>query len=423
MNMLALYLIIYTVIQSVELLLSVLNYRHATTAKHQSKAANALGTSPAKMTKMTAYFKDRAHFKFFATGFNFALVILFLNCGGFTYVEAAALYLGGAGGGDILTGLIFFGLLWLGTTLLGLPFKYYQQFVIEARHGFNASTKKLFWLDQIKGIAIALPIACAVFAVLLLVIQNTQMWWLWAWLFYIALILVSLWFVPTVLSPLFNKFEPIDATTGDGSLFQAIEAVTTKINFPLKDVKQMNASIRSTHGNAYFSGLFKKKQIVFYDNLIKLLNTQEIIAVLAHELGHYKLHHVRNQLLTALAFSGVVFYLMWLMVDSPQLAMDFGLAQGSAYASLLFIIIFTSSVIMPLKVPLDSALSRRKEFAADEFAAGLAPAEDLVQGLIKLIEDSHATPVVHPLFSRYYHSHPPIIERVGALRAHAGAHS
>lgn len=416
MNMLALYLIIYTLIQSVELMLSLLNYRHVRTPKHQTAAAEALGTSAAKMAKMTAYFKDRAHFKFFATGFNYALVIIFLSFGGFTYVEAAALHLGGTH--DVLIGLVFFGLLWLGSTILGLPFEYYRQFVIEQRHGFNASTHKLFWLDQMKGIAISLPIAAAVFAVLLLVIQNTQMWWLWAWLFYIALTLVSLWFVPTILSPLFNKFEPIDETTGDGSLFQAIQAVAKKINFPLKDIKQMNASIRSTHGNAYFFGLFKKKQIVFYDNLIKLLNTQEIVAVLAHELGHYKLHHMRNKLLTALVFSGVVFYLMWLIVDSPQLAMDFGLAQGSAYASLLFIIMFTSSVIMPLKVPLDSALSRKNEFAADAFAADLAPAEDLVRGLIKMIEDSHATPVVHPLFSRYYHSHPPIVERIGALRAH-----
>ena len=414
MNTLTLYLIVYSVILGIQFGLLILNYRYVRCPSRQRQAMQALGLDETKLKKMNGYFTANNHFSMICAIIRYGLSMGFLLFGGITLFETISQT---AGGNTIITGLIFFGLLWLVTTLIDLPISYYRQFVIEQKYGFNTSTKKLFWTDQCKGMILSLIFMSCVFAVFMLIIANFTAWWLGAWLFSFGISMLGYWFIPAFIMPLFNKFEPINETSGDTKLFHAIQQVAQKINFPLKDIQQMNASIRSTHGNAYFVGLFKKKQIVFYDTLLKLLNVNQTVAVLAHELGHYKLNHVRNSLISQFITLGLILYLLWMIVGNSQLALDFGFDGPSPYAALFFIIIFQSSIISPIQSPIKSALSRKNEFAADKYAAAITPAEDLVSALIKITEDHHIIPVVHPLYSRFHYSHPPIVERVAALRA------
>jgi STE24 endopeptidase len=235
-------------------------------------------------------------------------------------------------------------------------------------------------------------------------------WWLYGWLAVSGFSVLTAWIYPTLLAPLFNRFSPLP----EGELKDAIRALAERTGFRASGLFVMDASRRTTHGNAYFTGLFRDKRIVLFDTLLEALGTREIVAVLAHELGHFKLHHVRTRLLLGVLSTGILFYALGLCLPLTAFYTAFSL-QPSSYGALVVFGLWFGPLEFLLQ-PLENAISRRHEFAADAFAVarGVA-ASDLGEALLKLREKSRLLPLSHPLFSRVYHSHPPLLERLEAL--------
>jgi STE24 endopeptidase len=302
-------------------------------------------------------------------------------------------------------------------SLLDLPFEWVRQFRLEERFGFNRMTQRLFWIDQLKALGLAALLGLPVLAIVLWLMQQAgALWWLYAWGVWITFTLLLLVLYPTVIAPWFNRFEPLQ----DASLNERIGALLARTGFASRGVFVMDGSKRSSHGNAYFTGFGRAKRIVFFDTLMQKLLPAEIEAVLAHELGHFKLHHVRKSMAMSFALSlGLLALLGWLAgqtwfyeglgVSPSQVAGNEGLALA---LFMLVVPVFT----FPL-APLASGLSRRHEYEADAFAATQTQAEDLVQALVKLYQDNAATLTPDPLHSAFYDSHPPAALRVARLRA------
>ncbi|HTJ93943.1 MAG TPA: M48 family metallopeptidase [Pararobbsia sp.] len=305
------------------------------------------------------------------------------------------------------------------TSLVDLPFEYYRQFVIEARFGFNRMTRKLFVIDLFKtialGVALGLPLVAAV---LWLMGRAGALWWLWAWALWVGFNSLVLVLYPTVIAPLFNKFEPLD----DVSLRQRIESLMARCGFAAKGLFVMDGSRRSAHGNAYFTGFGAAKRIVFFDTLLARLSGDEIEAVLAHELGHFKRKHVLKRLVVTFLISLVLLALLgWLVQHAwffTQLGVEPSLAGGNdALALILFFLVLP--VFVFFISPLGSLTSRKHEFEADAFAAGQTRAEDLVSALVKLYQDNASTLTPDPIYTAFYYSHPPASQRIDRLLAHA----
>ena len=300
---------------------------------------------------------------------------------------------------------------------IDLPLSLYSQFVVEQRFGFNRMTLRLFFLDLLKqtllGVAIGIPV---LLAILWLMAQMGNLWWLYVWLFWCGFNLLILFIYPTWIAPLFNKFSPLD----DAPLKARIEALLQRCGFALSGLFVMDGSKRSSHGNAYFTGFGKSKRIVFFDTLLSRLQPAEIEAVLAHELGHYKRRHVIKRIVLMFALSLVGFALLgWL---SSQVWFYTGLGvmpsmdgSNSALALLLFM------MVMPLFTyflsPLMAQLSRKHEFEADAYAKAQTSADDLASALLKLYQDNASTLTPDPLYVRFYYSHPDASERLTRLRA------
>lgn len=305
------------------------------------------------------------------------------------------------------------------TSLVDLPFDYYRQFAIEARFGFNRMTRKLFVLDLLKtvalGVALGLPLIAAV---LWLMGRAGALWWLWAWVVWVGFNSLVLVLYPTVIAPLFNKFEPLD----DATLRQRIEALMARCGFAAKGLFVMDGSRRSAHGNAYFTGFGAAKRIVFFDTLLARLSGDEIEAVLAHELGHFKRKHVLKRLVVTFLISLAALALLgWLAQHAwfyTQLGVVPSLAGGNeALALILFFLVLP--VFVFFVSPLGSLSSRKHEFEADAFAAEQTRADDLVSALVKLYQDNASTLTPDPIYTAFYYSHPPASQRIDRLLAHA----
>lgn len=302
------------------------------------------------------------------------------------------------------------------SAVIDLPFALYRQFVVEARYGFNRMTFGLFCADLVKhtllGVAIGAPV---ILAVLWLMGAMGEFWWFYVWLFWCAFNLLALFVYPTWIAPLFNKFSPL----AEGEMKARIEALLARCGFRSSGLFVMDGSKRSSHGNAYFTGFGNNKRIVFFDTLLTRLAPGEIEAVLAHELGHFRHHHVVQRI--TLMFAGALGFL-WLLgqlIDAPWFYAGLGVpAQGTALALILFFLV-VPVFTFPLK-PLGSYLSRRNEFEADAYATKNAAADDLVHALVKLYEDNAATLTPDPLHSLFYDSHPPAAVRIARLQAAAG---
>jgi STE24 endopeptidase len=316
------------------------------------------------------------------------------------------------GGGQIAVGLLLFAALSLLSGVVGLPFDYYRTFVIEERHGFNRQTVRGFWLDLVKGLMLGAILGGLILGVVLWIMEQAgPTWWIWAWLALSAISLLTAWLYPTLLAPLFNKFRPLE----DGALKTAIDALASRVGFGSKGVMVMDASRRSSHGNAYFTGLFGKKRIVLFDTLIASLTPSEIVAVLAHELGHFKLRHVTLGLIRGLATTGLLFFGLSLCLELTPFYTAFGLKEPTTYGALLVFSMWFGLANFYLQ-PISNHISRRHEFAADRFALEhIENKTELGQALLKLREKSHSLPLSHPLYSAVYHSHPPLLERLDAM--------
>ncbi|MCK6429171.1 MAG: M48 family metallopeptidase [Burkholderiaceae bacterium] len=302
-------------------------------------------------------------------------------------------------------------------SLVDIPFSWYRQFRIEQAFGFNRMTLRVFFADLAKSALLAALLGLPVLAVVLWLMERAgDLWWLYAWGVWIAFNALVLVLYPTVIAPLFNKFEPL----ADAALADRIARLLARTGFSSKGVFVMDGSRRSSHGNAYFTGLGRNKRIVFFDTLVERLQPQEIEAVLAHELGHFKLKHIRKRLaLSALASAGFLALLGWLADQTwfyqglgVQPALD---ARNDGLALVLFILV--APVFTFVLAPFASALSRAHEFEADAFAARNSSAHDLVSALVKLYQDNAATLTPDPLHSAFYDSHPPAAIRIERLLA------
>jgi STE24 endopeptidase len=412
--LLLLFLLLRLAQQVIETALARLNRRHALDPGRLAEAGRALGIGESEMVKAVAYSGDRHRFGLVCGWTEVVVGLAFLAAGGLGLVEGGALRVAQALGlGSIAAGLAFFAILGVLTALFELPFDLYATFRIEEKHGFNRQTLGGFFLDRLKGTAIAVALGGPMLAALLWLMERMgPSWWLWAWGVTTAFSLFTAWIYPTVLAPLFNKFTPLP----DGELKGAILDLARRTGFRAGGISVMDASRRTAHGNAYFTGVFGQKRIVLFDTLLEAVGPREVVAVLAHELGHFKLHHVRWGMARGIATSGLVFYALSLCLPLEAFYAAFSVGR-SAYGALAVFGLWFGLVSFLLH-PLENALSRRHEFAADAFALkNGANAAELGDALRKLSEKSRHLPVTHPLYSRVYHSHPPLLERLRAMGA------
>jgi STE24 endopeptidase len=298
------------------------------------------------------------------------------------------------------------------TGALDLPFSIWRTFKVEARFGFNRTTPGLFAADLAKSCLLALLIGGpVVIAAMTLMERAGPLWWLWAWAGWLGLTLLMTWAWPAFIAPLFNKFSPLE----DAQLKDRIESLLQRCGFEARGVFVVDGSRRSSHGNAYFTGLGRHKRIVFFDTLLSHLTHDEVEAVLAHELGHFKLKHVRKRLLVSVAASfGALALLGWLAAQ-PAFYSAFGVQLPSSHAALL-LFMFVAPAFAFFATPLGSLWSRRHEFEADAFAARHASSADLANALVKLYRDNATTLTPDPWYSKFYYSHPPATERIARLR-------
>lgn len=345
---------------------------------------------------------------------NTVVLIGFTLLGGLQWLSVAILNITGSGMTYQIGLLLAFAVI---SGLIDLPFEYYRQFVLEARFGFNKMTPRLFIADIVKsvllGAAIGLPL---IWVILTLMEKSGNLWWLYAWIVWTGFQLLMLVLYPTLIAPLFNKFTPL----ADDSLRARIEKLMQRVGFASKGLFVMDGSKRSAHGNAYFSGFGAAKRIVFFDTLLSRLAPQEIEAVLAHELGHFKLKHIVKRIAVMFAVSlGFLALLGYLKTQTwfyTGLGVDPMLgASNDAMALILFMLILP--VFTFLLSPLTSISSRKHEFEADAFAAKHSSAQDLVAALVKLYEDNASTLTPDPLYSAFYDSHPPATARINKLLA------
>lgn len=299
------------------------------------------------------------------------------------------------------------------TALAGLPFSVWRTFRIEAAFGFNRTTPGLYALDRLKGLAVAVALgAPLLLAVLWLMASAGRSWWLYAWLGWLAVSLLLAWAWPAFIAPLFNRFTPL----GDEALKARIEALLARCGFASKGVFVVDSSRRTAHGNAYFTGVGRHKRIVFFDTLLARLGAQEIEAVLAHELGHFRLRHVRQRLaVSAVSALAGLALLAWLAAQ-PWFYTALGVSVPSVHAALLLFIIVVPAFTL-FATPLAALWSRRHELAADRFAAAHASAADLAAALVKLYRDNAATLTPDRIHSAVYDSHPPALVRIAYLEA------
>jgi STE24 endopeptidase len=297
--------------------------------------------------------------------------------------------------------------------LVDLPFAIYRTFVIEARFGFNRMTPRLFGVDLAKHVALGLALGVPLlFVVLWLMARMGEYWWLYVWLTWMGFNVLMLLAYPTLIAPLFNKFSPLE----DRTLRERIEHLLARCGFKSKGLFVMDGSKRSSHGNAYFTGFGAAKRIVFFDTLLARLAPAEVEAVLAHELGHFKRHHVWKRVVWVFLASLGFLALLGYLIGEPWFYTALGVtSQSTATALLLFFMVVP--VFTFLLQPIGSLYSRRHEYEADAYAASHANSEDLARALVKLYQDNAATLTPDPVHSAFYDSHPPARLRIAHLHA------
>jgi len=312
---------------------------------------------------------------------------------------------------------------WLGTAVIGsvfsitglvtLPLSIWSTFKLEARFGFNRTTPALFAADLLKSLLLTVLLGGPLLVATLTLMERAgQGWWIWAWLLWLAVMLIMTWAYPAFIAPLFNKFSPL----GDESLKTRIEALLARCGFKSKGVFVVDNSRRSSHGNAYFTGIGNNKRIVFFDTLLERLAHPEVEAVLAHELGHFSLKHVRQRLLLSIATSFVALAALGWLSTQPVFYTALGVPTPSTHAALL-LFIMAAPFFTFFITPLSSIWSRRHEFEADAFATHHADARQLADALVKLYRDNASTLTPDPVYVAFHYSHPPALERITRLRA------
>jgi STE24 endopeptidase len=309
--------------------------------------------------------------------------------------------------------LIFFGVLAVIGGAAGLPFDLYDTFVLERKYGFSTITWRLWLTDLVKSVIIsAVLMGVMLSAFMAFILYLPQSWWFWAWVFFTMFEILLLWLYPVVIAPFFNKYEPIK----DEALKEKITSLLSKVGLKAKGIFQVDEGKRSKHTNAYFTGIGKTKRIVLYDTLLASHSQEEILAVLAHEIGHWKKKHILKQLIFMIAASLVVLYFTYLIVNWPPLYSAFGLKQTPVYAGLLLVSLYFSCIGFFFS-PIGAAIMRRYEREADKMATDLVgTSEPMINALKRLAKDNLSNLHPHPLYVWFYYSHPPLIERIEYLK-------
>jgi STE24 endopeptidase len=395
--------------------------RHVARHRDQVPAAFAGTISLASHQKAADYTITKARFGLLELAFGAAVLLGWTLLGGIGALNQALINLGLPAYGSLvqpLALLLAFGLV---SGLLDLPFTLYSTFRIEERFGFNKMTFRLWLTDLLKSTLVGLLIGLPIVALMLWIMGNIgALWWLWAWGAWMVFNLLVLVLYPTVIAPLFNKFQPLE----DETLKTRVTALMQRCGFAAKGLFVMDGSKRSAHANAYFTGFGASKRVVFYDTLLKQLNPGEVDAVLAHELGHFKHKHIVKRIGLMFAMSLAGFALLgWL---STQLWFYTGLGvrpslNGSNDALALLLFLLVMPVFSFFISPLFALLSRTHEFDADAYAIAQTDGKDLQSALLKLYQDNASTLTPDPVFAKFYYSHPPASERLGRMGSPAGA--
>lgn len=362
-----------------------------------------------KYAKQQEYFRTNSQFGMLTSSFSFVIILLMLIFNGFAWVDELVQQQVQS---PIWTPVLFFGILYFANDILSIPFDLYDTFVIEQKFGFNKVTPKLFVLDKLKGYAMTLILGGGILVLIIWIYTLTPTYfWLWAWLVVTGFSLFMTMFYSQIIVPLFNKQTPL----GEGELRTEIEKFALKSGFKLDNIFVIDGSKRSTKANAYFSGLGSKKRIVLYDTLMDKMTVEEIVAVLAHEVGHYKHKHTLINFLISLPYTLVLFFAFGFILQSDVLAQALGANEASFHLNALAFSILYS----PISLVLDTAmhvLSRKFEYQADAFAAKYGYGSQLESGLKKLTATSLGNLMPHPLYVFFHYSHPTLFQRITAIR-------
>lgn len=368
-----------------------------------------------KYAKSQRYTAESARFEILTSALSLGVLLGFWWLGGFGWLDTTVR---SWGLGTIATGLCYLGILYFGSWLISLPAEIYDTFVIEEKYGFNKTTPATFITDQLKGHLLTLILGGPLLALVLWIFISVPVAWLWAWLAFTAFTLLLTYLAPTYILPLFNKFEPMP----EGETRDAIMAMSRECDFPLTDLYVMDGSKRSTKSNAFFTGFGKNKKIALFDTLIENHGTDELVGVLAHEIGHFKRKHIVKRMVTSILTTGVVFFLLGLVTNSEsafarQLFDAFRVPEISIYVGIVLFSILFKPVSRILGI-FSSASSRKHEFEADEYAArAQGTPEPLITALKTLSADNLANLTPHPLRVAMDYSHPPTLRRIDALRS------
>jgi len=359
--------------------------------------------------KSQDYKKTNYKFSIITASFSLITTLVFFFLDGFAFIDQLARSFTS---NKILITLIFFGIIMLGSDVLSTPFAYYKTFVIEEKFGFNKTTKKLFILDKIKGWLMSIIVGGGILALLTWFYQIAESnFWLYAWALVTVFTLFMNLFYSRLIVPLFNKQTPLES----GSLRDAISKYAQTVGFNLDKIFVIDGSKRSTKANAYFSGFGSEKRVTLYDTLINDLEEEEIVAVLAHEVGHYKKKHIIFNLTASLILTGITLYILSLLISNPLLSQALGVARPSFHIGLIaFGILY--SPISTITGLIMNWFSRKFEYQADDYAKNTYKAEPLITSLKKLSKNSLSNLTPHPVYAFIHYSHPTLLERFKNLR-------
>ena len=358
-----------------------------------------------KYSKSLEYTRITTKFGAIQSSFDLLIFLFFWIIGGFGWLSDIII---GLDYNPIISGLLFFSILFIAAGLMNLPFEIHETFKIEAKFGFNKTTRSTFISDKIKGLFLGALIGLPVLGLIIWLFESFENAWLWGWIFLSGFSLLMAYLAPAVILPLFNKFEPLE----EGELKSAINDMAETCKFPLTELSVMDGSMRSSKSNAFFTGFGKNKKIALYDTLIANHSTSELVAVLAHEIGHFKKKHIMQTLFLGIAQTGVLFFVLGFFIRSEPLSSAFGVTKPSVYCSLLFFTLLLKPISKILSV-LMNILSRKNEFEADAYAANVTGnADSLITALKKLSADNLSNLTPHPFYVFMHYSHPPVSKRI-----------
>lgn len=362
-----------------------------------------------KYRQSQEYTRINTRFGWLSSTLSLGITLAFWFLGGFEQLDVWARSFGY---GEIITGLLYIGVLMAAQSVSSLPFSLYHTFVIEEKFGFNKTTWATFFADRAKGLALGVLIGVPLLAALMWFFTVSGQWgWLYAWIAVTLFSLMMQYIAPTWIMPIFNKFIAIDA---ESPLKKSIMEYAEKVQFPLTNIFVMDGSKRSSKSNAFFTGFGKNRRIALFDTLIEQHSVEELTAIVAHEVGHYKRKHILKGTITGILQTGIVFFLLSFFLHEKALFDAFFVSQPAVYTGLIFFGMLYSPIEMVLSIFMNRS-SRKHEFEADRYAADTSDSNALIEGLKKLSVHNLSNLTPHPFYVFLHYSHPPVLERIRAI--------